>query len=223
MKVRKSSILKVAIVSFLVFGFPSCQEDDCGDLGGPTYYDVKVTDYKVSRVEEFVNDPDICESYLDGNRLNSCYIPYRGGAVFAEDSLLISILPVVEQEMAFRERRPASGGFGFISAAYACDPVVLPRPSQEFEGLHISSNEDFNAEYPAGTNLVDLFSIHSEEKGVMSLNDLIQQSPDQFLLDEKTVLKFHESPESPGDHILTFKVTLSDTSFTFKTHTLKLK
>lgn len=220
---KKKSIARFVCLVVLIFGIPSCQ-DDCGDLNGPVYYDVEVTGFEIPLAEEMVSDELLCSKTQGNTNGEGCFIPYRGGNfVDAKDSLLLYIRPSLAQKMAESKKMFPSGGFWFASAAYACSPVMIPKYNQRLQELYIRSNKDFNSQFPAGTNLVSLFSVLTEENEFISLPVKIQNDTAFFLQEDHRALKFNESPEREGAHVLTFEAILNDTSFVFKSDTLKLK
>lgn len=78
--------------------------------------------------------------------------------------------------------------FQFIQSAYACSPIV-PASDDKILDIQIYSDKDFNAEYPAGENLAELFEVYAlymrEGPRRVNLIDFITEepnAPDQLIL-----------------------------------------
>lgn len=130
---------KYLILAVLVLGMPACSllGTDCGRDRPATYYDVQGIDISVTR-----QPTDKPWEVMTANT-----------AVASRELRL---------RVGLKERHytvvPVSG---FISAAYACDPIPAGSlgSAERMDSLSITSLYDYDALHPAGTQLADLLII----------------------------------------------------------------
>ena len=206
---KQINFFKLILLSIFITGIPSCQDEDCGDLGGPYYYDVRIIDFQLGMIEKQVA-PREWQPYQQGDTVN------------AND--LVIYLSSYNEQIAFHE--PTIRGGLFINSAYACSPVSLPRTDQEFVSLNITSTEDYDADHPAGSDLIDLFVTRGEQGGVnnqkIPLSQHLATNSDYFILNAPTIF-LSKSPDSKSTHTFKFELVLSDTTFNFQTPEVILK
>lgn len=206
----KNTFARLLFLIIFIFGIPSCKKDcDCCDLE-PSYFNARISDFEVKRVERQVSSAD-WEPYQQGDTVN------------ANGDLVIYFQSNIER-LAFRHRTVNSGLF--THSAYACSPAELPRTKQEFVSLSISSNEDYDDEHPAGSELIDLFFTRGEHDGEhdqkMPLSSHLETNSDYFILHAPWVF-LNKNPGKVSTHIFKFELVLSDTTLNFQTPAITLK
>ncbi|WP_035560364.1 hypothetical protein [Hymenobacter sp. IS2118] len=130
---------KYGLLAALVLGLPACGllGNECGRDNPPTYFDVQGLDVAVTR--QPVDKP---------------WEVVSPGASVASRELRLFLL--------LRERHyTVAPSRGFMSAAYACDPLPAgSRGSTErMDSLSVTSLNDYDAQHPAGTPLTDLLAV----------------------------------------------------------------
>jgi|GEM_PF-3602850 len=200
-------IIKIAFALLLVTGIPACEKPAsdplCPDLGPPSPSTVKVTRYGIS---------EITTGSIEGS--------YYGQEVMAKDSLAIHLAPKTDYTVAEHVERKQP--FSLINSAFACSPARYLVTKQKLLEFNITSSADFDAEHPAGTNLIDLFYTYDKKSNKSQLPAAIKDFASDLLVYE-SIIRFGKSPAIPGTHVLNFKVVLDDTSFVFQSGELKLK
>lgn len=192
-------------------GIPSCEDDCmCCDLEGQGYYDARIVDFQVDRIDKRVA-PNKLRPYLQGDTVDA-----DGDIVIYFDSYF--------ERIALNMSSPTGGLF--INTAYACTPAYLPRTEQKFVKLTITSTEDYDPDHPAGTDLIDLFVTRGEQVGTndqkMPLTQHLAMNSDFFIHSPPWVF-LNKNPEHVTKHIFMFELELSDTTFTFQTPEIILK
>jgi hypothetical protein len=152
----------VGVLSVLLVVPWGCNTDDCGDLGGPQYFDI--TDVALTNVR-LIEDGYSIEENLAANSST----PYQRFG--------LHLMPVVE----YTSMENPNLNSGFFPAAYACSPAP-PQPSEEIADIAIFSNADYvqansTRVIAAGDTLNALFTIYDRYSGrIVGLPD--------FLVDE---------------------------------------
>ena len=89
--------------------------------------------------------------------------------------------------------------FSFFSQAYACDPAF----SYEFiESISVISNEDYNTDFPKGTDLMDIMIIRNGYQ--------VQGYYNQEISYEVYFLTFNSPPSANTTHTFTINYTLTN-------------
>lgn len=197
---------KILLLSVFLTGIPACERRcDCCPIEGPVYFQALITDYQVAGLQKQIS-PSHWASYRNGD------------TIYAAGDLKIQLAAVVEQ-IALLRAAPKQNGL-FMTSAYACSPIYLPRSDQRLLALSITSDADYDAAHPAGSDLKDLFESDapgpSSPTPKISLRQYLDEESDHFLLHEP-VLYFRQNPAQPSRHRLQFELQLSDTSFSFQT------
>jgi len=204
------NLFKLTLFAVFITGIPSCtKDDDCSDLKGPVYYNAKVIDFRVGRIDKR-GGPNGWTYYFSSDTVN------------ANGDLIIYLRS--ENERLAYQNNATKGGL-FINTAYACEPNYRPRTNQDFVSLTITSTENYDADHPAGSNLIDLF-VTNGENGVDQPNTALTQhlaSNSDYFIVSPSYVKFNKSPDNISRHTLIFELVLSDTTFNFQTAELTLK
>lgn len=157
----KKCIILGVLSALLVMPW-GCNTDDCGDLGGPQYFDI--TNIAITNVR-LVEDGYSIEENLAANSS----IPYQRFG--------LHLIPAVNY-VSMENPQPGSGLF---PAAYACSPAP-PQPTEEIADIAIFSNADYvqansTKVIAAGDTLNAVFNIYDRYSGrIVGLPD--------FLVDE---------------------------------------
>ncbi len=119
-----------------------------GPCGGPTYrsYDVNGYDLTTAITDE-VRGPDLPS---DGEL-------YTEGEPAQHEALLITLVTDIEL-LASQTQDAQRLRFSLFNRAYACSPVP-PSPNEEIASINITSSNNFNDIYPAGTSLNGVFNV----------------------------------------------------------------
>lgn len=89
--------------------------------------------------------------------------------------------------------------FSFFSQAYACDPAL----NFEFiESISVISNEDYSADFPKGTDLLDVITIRNGYQ--------VQGNYNREVSHEVYFLTFNSPPSANKTHTFTIKYTLTN-------------
>ncbi|QCK16855.1 DUF5034 domain-containing protein [Mangrovivirga cuniculi] len=99
----------------------------------------------------------------------------------------------------------------FSTTAYACSPLVSYSLMDSVKSVVITSDNDFNSEYPAGTNLVGLFNmldIGSERIPFSADNLNNAYFLDNFQKDPLT-LYITKAPGEASKHVFTIEIETS--------------
>ena len=208
---KQTNFIKLFLLSIFIIGIPSCEEDCiCCDLKGPYHFDAKIVNFEVEGIDKQVA-PSFWEPYRQGDTVN------------ATGELAIHLKSFIQQ-IAF-QKNSIKGGL-FMNSAYACSPVNEPRIVQEFVSLRITSTEDYDVNYPAGSDLIDLFVAIGEQDSVnkqkIPLAQHLATNFDYFIL-RAPWLFLNKNPDSISTHIFKFELVLSDTTFNFQTPEIILK
>lgn len=209
----RSFFYKIALLSIFICGIPSCEEDcNCCDLDGPTYYQARIVNFEVERVDKQIAPQD-WEAYRTGD------------TVKAQGDLLIYLRSYAERVAFFKSPSRAEGGL-MLPSAYACSPVYLPKTDQKFLRLSITSSQDYDQDHPAGADLMDLFMSSGEPERHtnqrLPLAQHLSENSDYFIL-QAPRLYLNKSPDLPSRHVFQFSLELSDTTFSFQSPELILR
>lgn len=133
---------KITILLSVVFGGFLFLQISC-ETCGPFPDRVKVTsiDWKNYDVT-FLNGS---EPMLELSEIENGVINYASLGIYIEP----------KTELYFASRFNPSG---FIAAAYACDPII-PVNEEKIKGISIVSHSEYSSNYPAESDLSDLFDI----------------------------------------------------------------
>lgn len=207
----KRRFSKLVLFTLFIFGIPSCQEDcDCCDLEA-VYFAARVVDFDADEVKKQVA-PKEWQAYLTGDTINA----------IGDLSIL---LRTNFERIVFQKSSGRS--VGFVNAAYACTPALNPTTDQGFVSLGITSSADYNENYPAGTDLLDLFttytgSCHSGNHEPIALTQYLEMYSQCFIL-SGTRIYLGSNPSSPSAHTFEFELQLSDTTIHFHSPEIILK
>jgi hypothetical protein len=154
------SIIGVAIL--LLWGI-SCQPSTSGvveeDVGcGPFPDKFKVKDFSVS----------IKKVTGYGGPINAIRLAEIENGSVQFDELAIDMRP--DQEFFF-SRQPQQSNSYFVRSVHACSPT-RPVSDDTILDIQINSDKDFNSEFAAGDNLVELFDVYAryERGGIVQLD-----------------------------------------------------
>ena len=118
--------------------------------------------------------------------------------------------------------------FGLVKAAYACSPVE-PKTDEKIESIVLTSTKDFNANYPSGSDLSELFDIvvvdHSNyiDDRKYSLTDYIESSP---FIPNELILILREKPQLTTDFeflVKFYQDGIDNDYFEFSTNSIVIK
>jgi hypothetical protein len=221
----KNTVYTVFII-FLSNLFTSCNlvdkdNDTCniGTASGPQYTHIETTGFSISEIQERVNDVVFCASQA-GSPGSPCIATYRGTYAKATD-VFLNIVPQTALRVQIPKEDTSPAPFSFFSSAYACSPVQLTT-LQEVSYLSVASHNDFNNSFPANSNIVSLMEVLASDGTIVALDTYSKQPSKSFFL-SPSKLTFNTSPAIPSKHVLTFLITLKDsTKFSFVTDTLKI-
>lgn len=100
-------------------------------------------------------------------------------------------------------KAPVDGGISFTNQAYACDPPVY---ADYLESLSITSDTDYDAAHPAGSDLNDIFLFNTREYSNMKTHtEFFSRSRE--LTTSFLFLRFNTAPATTSTH--TFSITLN--------------
>lgn len=99
-----------------------------------------------------------------------------------------------------------SSGFSFVNQTFACDPAVYV---DNLESLSITSDTDYDAAHPAGTDLKDIFLFNHEAYSNMKTFETLLQR-DSELNNSKLFLLFNTAPATTATHTLSISLTVQD-------------
>ncbi|WPP53593.1 hypothetical protein [Catalinimonas niigatensis] len=175
-----------------------CNTDDCGDLGGPQYFDI--TNVVITNVR-LIEDGYSIEESLAANSS----IPYQRFG--------LHLMPAADY-ISMENHQPGSGLF---PAAYACSPMP-PQPTEEIADIAIFSNTDFiqansTRVVAAGDTLNSLFNIYDRYSGrIVGLPDFLV---DDHLKasDEGFILQPAVMPAAEQAHEFTVHYRLTNNEF----------
>ena len=75
------------------------------------------------------------------------------------DTIYYSFLGIIIQpEMTTASNLNTYNSFGFINAAYACDPVI-PTTNDKITQIEIVADQDYNDSHPKGSDLAEYFDV----------------------------------------------------------------
>lgn len=171
-----------SISLLLLLSLSAC--DDC---------ETEVNKIRIISLEpQFVKIDSISTTIEGGDTYfyNSNYAIDSAGITF--DSLGISIYNNLE---SFSRRN----NFSLINSAYACDPVYY---FYGIDSMYIYSDQAYDANHPAGSNLRDLVGFRNGYSVVESKDNEIQGSI--------CFINFKSAPDQNKTHVLTIKYRLSN-------------
>ncbi|MGG7033768.1 MAG: hypothetical protein ACI7YS_01085 [Flavobacterium sp.] len=202
---KNKHLVKIAITAILIIGIPSC--DPCGDLNDPV-----VINYKVKGFEDLQTK----------SKQNGVWTTIKNDNSISIDSLMFELIPIKERDYVATQKRSQSKAF-FIPSSYACDFVTIENIDKSIIDFSIFSTNDINANYPAGSDLTDLFDTSRLKAGPISLKQYLKQSPKYLLEDNKHFFWLKQHPTIKGKHSFTFKITLNDTTITKTTEEILIE
>ncbi len=139
--------MKVKILAFLllmavtILSSLSCGDGlDCGPF--PNFFKLTNLGSKLFEVE-YSEDRS---SIIDYNRITENQVVY--------DKFAIGIIAEID---TYGWNNPTQN-FGLISTAYACTPPI-PESEEQIDNIIITTNKDFNLNYPQGSDLSEIFDI----------------------------------------------------------------
>ena len=143
-----------------------------------------------------------------------------------EGELGIWMVAVKELYTASLEKRPS---FSVVSSAYACSVPPEPFSDEVILDIQITSDTDFDAGHPAGSNLADLFSIAFLQ--LTRYNEFRQIALEDFILLERNavdelILILEAQPEQTGAFQFTVNYTQEGerlTAYEYTTPTVVLQ
>ncbi|MCX2743039.1 hypothetical protein OO013_04140 [Mangrovivirga sp. M17] len=138
MKQLKIITLKLAVFSFFIFGIPSC--DDCRGVEAVNGQ-VSINDLASTSINKVTGSG--FEQYQNTDTLDAVH----------EFALLLGLDINVNYLADARDY-----GF-FTNTAFACSPAENYSMADSVKSVIITSNNDFNNEYPAGANLAEIFKM----------------------------------------------------------------
>lgn len=163
----KNKILGLLFLVFLILGsgLISCGDGfDCGPFNDK----IKLTELSgvISEVVNFSEEDGIADfSGFDGDQIYYDRFAIR-----------------VEQDFESYSWNDKSWNFGLISTANACTPPI-PRSEEIIDSVVITTNHDFNLDYPLGSDLSNVFDVivYDEINDInfkkFDLNDFIATEP----------------------------------------------
>ncbi len=220
MKVQ--NLFKYFLVTIFITGIPACSLNcddaacECGTGGGCPYVNVTIDDYRATSILY---------------RFNHQWENYNGNEVYANKRVRINLFSYHNRVAFYKQPKGVRFNGLFTNTAYACSPVEPePLTNQDFLGLTITSNTDYDSLHPTGTDLKDLFITYGKswehyydrEPIDTPLVNYLNRHPKHFILHSPPVV-LAKSPSQPSEHIFTFELELSDTTFTFDTPLLKIR
>lgn len=121
-----------------------------------------------------------------GNQLLAGSLHEKGVRAFADLNDTLPIQQVgkhyfrfVMNARSFKNmvQRPKSKGFHFFNQAYACSPLFHVFTKQRVNGFRVFSDRDFGTEYPAGSDLSQLFvqADYQHQPNGMSLFEVMEK------------------------------------------------
>jgi hypothetical protein len=127
----------------------------------------------------------------------------------------------VRPEAAFFNPNRTTSSFNVISKTYACDPVP-PETDDRLLNLEITANRNFNAAYPQGVNLVDLFDVDASylRSGVQNQFSLAEFLAFDRKFPDAMTLRLREAPDAGEPFVFTLKFSIDGTdldSYEFNT------
>lgn len=173
-----------------------CLGDCCGDGGGGKF-----------RFENFELTTYVATS---GSDLNYDQLSVAdSGEEMNWNQLVLKIDPAVDHISYLN----FSGGF---SSSYACSPAP-PSPTSRVINIAISSNQDYNEDYPAGSNLIELFDeYHFYSKRKTPLQEYWVDNYEFFIV-------LNEAPLETKEHVLRIYIELeNETHFLLETPSLTI-
>ena len=122
----------------------------------------------------------------------------------------------VRPEAAFFTPVRATSSLNIISKSYACDPVP-PETDDLLLNIEITANRDFNAQYPQGENLVDLFDVNVN---YYRTNDYNQLPLSEFLsvsrrFPDAMTMRLREAPDTGEPFVFTLKFYIDGTDLDY--------
>lgn len=178
------------VISVTMISLQGCDQDDCGSFGRSEISSLELDLYAV--------DEKMSGQTQDQFKL----IEYRGEEV-SYDSILIGLELIVE---TFSESI-----FG-LTSSFACSP---PAPPQlDVAQLSITSDVDYNDDYPAGENLVNIFNIQNDlsVSSGKNLKSYIEKNQGEFYGWERYYLYVLVPPSELSSHKFQIQFTLRDSS-----------
>ncbi|UOQ52674.1 hypothetical protein [Hymenobacter cellulosivorans] len=163
---------KYVTLAVLVVGLPACSllGTDCGRNRPDTYYDVQGIGFSVARQPRDKS----WEFAAAGNTVPSRELRLR----LTLKERHYTVVPVA----------------GLLPAAYACDPVPAGSlgSTEQMDSLSITSDYDFDALHPAGTQLADLLLV-DERYSLLVPSRQMPLEPFRFV-----ELSLREAPATTG-------------------------
>ncbi len=197
--ISNKNTIKLLLGLVLFFGIPSCEKSPCT---GATTYNAKITNIKTDIVNK---------------RIGESWVNYNGESISPEDSFSI-YFQIDYRQIAQRKTKEIS----FSNNLFACEPAYIPLLNQEFKSLTITSNNDFNDDFPKGANLVPIFELYSLNGQFFNLLNYLKTNPKEFI-NNSSRLYFAQNPSKANQHILTFELETTDTILVSQTPILNLK
>jgi len=157
-----------------------------GDECGPFPSKFKVTDMSAS--EKFVVGYDELNRNLELSAIEADTLAF--------DRFAIEIFPITEAIFASQFTFPT---FHLIQPAFACSPAI-PVSAGNITNIRITADIDFNEVYPAGSNLAELFDVHSlylkDGPDRLTLPEFLEEKP---AVPDLFVLLLKEGPEDQSE------------------------
>lgn len=167
----------------------SCS-DPCG-VDGPVYF--KATNYNSAGIKLTGTDQLSSQEFYTFALIHTNkFVSY--------DSLGILIQYEIET-MAYQDFQ-----WGHVNAAYACSPAEI---YQSLDDVVITSDTDYNQQYPAGTDLSNIIAIRNGlRKEGFTMPDYLNQ---YALLDRNQILiTFTVPPDKSATHNISIQLDLND-------------
>jgi hypothetical protein len=159
---KKLIVSVIAVTAIVSCGSGSDDDYSCGPFGSPRYdivgMNVKPTTYE--QMPENLGRPvatinlDAANTISNGNFI----------LVFTADT---TSNPTNAPSLA---RQSFRFNFSLLSSAYACSPP-MPYTDELLSAINITSDSDFSADYPAGSDLNALFDMQYHENGTLLKTD----------------------------------------------------
>lgn len=193
-------MFKMAILSCLAVALSGCMPP-CGSTTNPTSYNhyISVEGATIS----VYNAPD---------RMNLLEPLPSQGAINANDFVITLSTKAEKESSSGAQSSHASIRFGLFKRAHACSPAQSSsEQSQRLTRLNITSDQDFNDFYPAGTSLNPLFQIETmgfDSVYGMEIDDIFQSRGGEIDLYKHLELRLTEAPTVNKLH--NFRVEIND-------------
>lgn len=199
---KKKVVLVLAIYLVLsTMSLISCNTDDCG---GPFNNRYKTTGFEWSHYR--VTNSEDAISGLDLQTIVNDSVVYNQYAI-----------SIFFNQEYYRAQNVNVEKIGGMNRVYACSPAE-PITDEKLEDILITSEIDFNAEHPAGTNLSDLFDVvvtaygYSDYDRKYSIGEYLASKPPVPI---KLTLILKEAPQTIGEFAFFVQLYLEGIDFAY--------